>query len=123
MLFYACLVVPIIFIQFADNVWTAVSLISLAAAAHQAWSANIFTTVSDMFPKRTVSSVVGIGGMMGSIGGILFPLFIGIILDHFKLIGKINSGYNIIFIVCGFGYLVAWTCIHFLVPTMKRAEI
>jgi ACS family hexuronate transporter-like MFS transporter len=123
MLLYACLVVPVILVQFADNVWIAVCLISLAAAAHQAWSANIFTTVSDMFPKRTISSVVGIGGMMGSVGGILFPLFIGIILDHFKLIGKISSGYNIIFIVCGFAYLVAWLCIHLLAPTMKRAEI
>jgi ACS family hexuronate transporter-like MFS transporter len=114
MLIYAFLVVPVILVQYTTDAWTAVALISLAAAAHQAWSANIFTTVSDFFPTRTVSSVVGIGGMMGSVGGILFPIFIGNTLDHFKMIGNINSGYNIIFIICGFAYLVAWTIMTFL---------
>jgi ACS family hexuronate transporter-like MFS transporter len=117
MLIYALCVVPVIFIQYTSDVWTAVLLISLAAAAHQAWSANIFTTVSDMFPKTAVSSVVGIGGMAGSVGGILFPLFIGIILDH------INAGYNIIFIICGCAYVIAWLLMHVLAPKMEQIKV
>ncbi|PWT74129.1 MAG: MFS transporter [Bacteroidetes bacterium] len=123
MLIYAFMVLPVILIQYTTNVWTAVALISLATAAHQAWSANIFTTVSDFFPTRSVSSVVGIGGMMGSVGGILFPFFIGIILDHFKLIGKISSGYNIIFVICGFAYLVAWTIMTLLFKGSDKSKI
>jgi ACS family hexuronate transporter-like MFS transporter len=116
-------VVPVIFIQYTSDVWTAVLLISLAAAAHQAWSANIFTTVSDMFPKTAVSSVVGIGGMAGSVGGILFPLFIGIILDHFKALENINAGYNIIFIICGCAYVIAWLLMHVLAPKMEQIKV
>jgi ACS family hexuronate transporter-like MFS transporter len=123
MLIYALCVVPVIFIQYTSDVWTAVLLISLAAAAHQAWSANIFTTVSDMFPKTAVSSVVGIGGMAGSVGGILFPLFIGIILDHFKALENINAGYNIIFIICGCAYVIAWLLMHVLAPKMEQIKV
>ena len=123
MLFYALLVIPVIAIRFTSGIWPAVALISLALAAHQAWSANIFTTVSDMFPRRAVSSVVGIGGMAGSTGGILFPLLIGILLDHYKALGNITSGYNIVFIVCGCGYLIAWLIMHLLAPKMERANV
>jgi MFS transporter, ACS family, hexuronate transporter len=119
MLIFALCVVPIVFAQFTANVWVAVALISLAAASHQAWSANIFTTVSDMFPKSSVSSVVGIGGMAGSVGGIVFPLFIGTLLDHYKLMGDIVKGYNILFIFCGFAYLVALGMMYWLVPKQK----
>ena len=114
MFIIAIRVMPIMLAQFTQNIWVAVGLISLAAAAHQAWSANIFTTVSDYFPKKDISSVVGIGGMAGSVGGILFPLVIGMILDHFKLLGNITAGYNIIFIMCGSAYLLAWLVMHFL---------
>jgi ACS family hexuronate transporter-like MFS transporter len=123
MLIYALCVVPVIFIQYTSNVWAAVLLISLAAGAHQAWSANIFTTASDMFPKAAVSSVVGIGGMAGSVGGILFPLLIGILLDHFKALGNINVGYNIIFIICGCAYVVAWFLMHVLSPKMEEVKV
>lgn len=123
MFIYALCVVPIVFIQYSSNVWVGVGLISLAAAAHQAWSANIFTTASDMFPKRAVSSVVGIGGSAGSIGGILFPFLIGAILDHFKLLGNINTGYNVIFIICGSAYVVAWLLMHLLAPRMEEVKI
>jgi ACS family hexuronate transporter-like MFS transporter len=123
MFIFAICVVPIVFVQYASNIWVAVALVSLAAAAHQAWSANIFTTASDMFPKKALSSVVGIGGMAGSVGGILFPLFIGIVLDHFKLTSSITVGYNIIFIICGIAYLLAWVVMHLLSPTMKKVEI
>jgi ACS family hexuronate transporter-like MFS transporter len=114
MFIIAICVMPIMLAQFTKNIWVAVGLISLAAAAHQAWSANIFTTVSDYFPKKDISSVVGIGGMAGSVGGILFPLAIGLILDHYKLLGNITAGYNIIFIMCGSAYLLAWLVMHFL---------
>ena len=123
MFLFALCVVPVIFVQYTSSVWTAVGLISLAAAAHQAWSANIFTTASDMFPKSAVSSVVGIGGMAGSVGGILFPFLIGIILDHFKLLGNINTGYNIIFIICGCAYIIAWLVMHFLSPKMREVNL
>ncbi|WP_409416535.1 MFS transporter [Flavobacterium sp. PS2] len=119
MFFIAVCVLPIMLAQFTKNIWVAVGLISLAAAAHQAWSANIFTTVSDYFPKKDISSVVGIGGMAGSVGGILFPLAIGIILDHYKILGNITAGYNIIFIMCGSAYLLAWIVMHFLTSTKK----
>lgn len=123
MLIFALLVVPIFTARYAPNVWVAVGLISLAAAAHQAWSANIFTTASDMFPKKAVSSVVGIGGMAGSLGGILFPFAIGIILDHYKALGNITAGYNIIFSICAVAYLIAWTVMHFFAPKMEKVNL
>ncbi|MBK7870302.1 MAG: MFS transporter [Saprospiraceae bacterium] len=123
MLIFALCVVPIMTAQFATNVWVAVALISLAAAAHQAWSANIFTTASDMFPKKAVSSVVGIGGMAGSIGGVLFPLFVGYLLEAYKTAGNITAGYNIIFSICGCAYLIAWVVMHFFAPKMERVNL
>lgn len=123
MLLFALIVVPIVFAQYCTNIWQAVALISLAAAAHQAWSANIFTTASDMFPKKAVSSVVGIGGMAGSVGGILFPLFVGHILDAAKNAGNINTGYNLIFIICGLAYLFAWVVMHFFTPRMEKVKL
>ncbi len=114
MLIFALLVIPIVFAQFTQNVWVAVGLISLAAASHQAWSANIFTTVSDTFPKSAVSSIVGIGGMAGSIGGIFFPLLIGILLDFYKKSRNIIAGYNILFTLCGSAYILAWVVMYFL---------
>lgn len=123
MLFFAICVVPVASARYFGNMWIIVALISLAAAAHQAWSANIFTTASDMFPKRTVSSVVGIGGMAGSIGGILFQPLVGWVLDYFQRSGNKTLGYNIIFIICGCAYLLAWIIMHFLSPKMKEVNI
>jgi MFS transporter, ACS family, hexuronate transporter len=122
MLFFACCVVPVFFVRYTNGIWPAVWLISLAAAAHQAWSANIFTLASDMFPKRVLSSVVGIAGMAGSVGGFLFPLLIGIILDHFKYIGLLSGGYNIIFGICAGAYLLAWTVMQLLSPRMTEVS-
>ncbi|SDX53942.1 MFS transporter [Hymenobacter psychrophilus] len=119
MLLFAVAVLPIMAARYATSIWPAVALISLAAAAHQAWSANIFTVASDMFPKRTLSSVIGLGSMAGSVGGILFPILIGYLLDSAKNSGNINSGYNIIFLICGLAYLVAWTVMHFISPTLR----
>lgn len=123
MLIFALCVVPIMLIQYSNSLWLAIALISLATAAHQAWSATIFTTASDMFPKRAVSSVVGLGGMAGSIGGTLFPMVIGGMLDHYKLIGNIGIGYNLLFTICGVAYLVAWTVMHFFAPKMEQVKL
>lgn len=123
MLFFAFCVVPIVTARYFHNMWIIVALISLAAAAHQAWSANIFTTASDMFPKRAVSSIIGIGGMAGSVGGILFQPLVGWLLDYFQRLGNKTLGYNLIFLICGSAYLVAWLVMHFFAPKMKPVEI
>lgn len=111
----------IIMAQFVTDVWVAVALISVAVAVHQAWATNIFTLASDMFPKEAVSSVVGIGGMAGAIGGIFFPMLVGYLLDTYKAAGNLGGGYNLLFTICGFTYLTAWTIIHFL--TRKPAKM
>ena len=118
MLIYAFSVLPILFalVLGAINVWLAVIVIGIAAAAHQAWSANIFTTVSDMFPKKSTASVTGIGGMFGSIGGILLSLFVQKnMFVHYRAIGKIEVAYYIMFVVCGLAYLTAWIIMQLLV--------
>ena len=122
----AILELSIILAQYVTNVWAAVGLISLAVAAHQAWATNIFTTASDMFPKQAVSSVVGIGGMAGAIGGIFFPVFVGYLLDSYKISGNLSGGYNILFTLCGFTYFITWTIIHLLTrkgDSVSLAEI
>jgi ACS family hexuronate transporter-like MFS transporter len=123
MFMFALCVLPIFGARYATNIWQAVGLISLAAAAHQAWSANIFTTASDMFPKQAISSVVGIGGMAGSVGGIFFPLLIGVILENYKEAGNLTAGYNIIFTMCACSYLLAWVIMHLITPKMKPVKV
>lgn len=123
LLISAFCVIPIIATRYVSDMWAVVGLISLSVAANQAWSANIFAIVPDMFPNKAVSSVVGLGGMAGAIGSVLFPLFIGFILDFYKSTGNLVAGYNIIFLVCGTSFLVAWTLIHFIIPKMDRADI
>jgi ACS family hexuronate transporter-like MFS transporter len=96
----------------------------LAAAAHQAWSANIFTTVSDMFPKSATASVTGIGGMFGGLGGILLSLMVQKrMFVYYESINQIKTGYYIMFFICAGAYLLGWTIMHFLVPKMKKIEI
>ncbi len=125
MLMYAFLVLPILFAQYLGsiNMWLAVLVIGIAAAAHQAWSANIFTTVSDMFPKHTVGSVTGIGGMFGAIGGILLSLLVQKnLFVHYRAIGEIEVAYYIMFAVCALSYLLAWFIMHLLVPKVNVIE-
>lgn len=105
------------------NTWLAVGTIAIACAAHQAWSANIFTTVSDMFPKRAVASVTGLGGMAGGIGGILVSRTAGVLLAHYTTLGKIEVGYAMLFVFCGSAYLVAWVVMHLLVPKFKMVQL
>jgi ACS family hexuronate transporter-like MFS transporter len=123
MFIFALCVVPIITARYFSSLWVIVGLISLAAAAHQAWSANIFTTASDMFPRRAVSSIIGIGGMAGSVGGIIFQPLVGWLLDYFTRQGDKAMGYNLIFLICGLAYLVAWIIMHFFAPKMTRVEL
>jgi len=112
---FAIIELSVILAQFVTNVWVAVALISLVIAVHQAWATNIFTMASDMFPKESVSSVVGIGGMAGAIGGILFPILVGYLLDTYKALGNISIGYNILFTICGCMYLIAFAIIRLLI--------
>ena len=102
------------------NTWYAVATIAIACSAHAAWSANIFTTVSDMFPKKAVASVTGIGGMAGAVGGILIARAAGLLLKHYTALGKVEVGYGILFVVCGSAYLTAWILMHLLVPKFKK---
>lgn len=99
--------------------WVPVLLIGVGASAHQAWSANIFTTVSDMFPKRAIGSVVGIGGMAGGIGGVVVSKVGGALFDHYDSIGSIQTGYTIMFSFCAVAYVIAWVVMKALVPKYK----
>ena len=99
MFLFALLVLPIYLITSVGD-WSAVLLIGLAGAAHQAWSANLFTTVSDMFPKKAVASVTGIGGMAGAVGGSMSPRYAEELLDIFKASGDMTAGYAILFDLC-----------------------
>ncbi|UTX49336.1 MFS transporter [Chryseobacterium sp. MA9] len=114
MLLFALMVVPVMFSKYVDNMWLITLIIALATAAHQGWGANLMTTVGDHLPNHYVSSVIGFGGMLGSAAGIIFPLFIGIVLDTFKKSGNINGGYNIIFFIAGISYITAWGLIKII---------
>ena len=109
-------VVPIVVAANATNLWIAVGLISLAAAAHQGWSANLYTLTSDMFPRQAVGSVVGIGGMAGAVGGMLIALVVGEILAR-------TGSYVPIFLIAGFAYLVALAVVHVLAPRLTPARL
>jgi len=116
MLICALAVVPVVFAAKASNVWIAVLLVGLAAAAHQGWSANLFTTTSDMFPRRAIGSVVGIGGMAGAIGGMLISKTVGYILQW-------SGSYVPIFIIAASAYLAAWLVIQLLAPKLEPAPV
>ncbi len=102
------------------GIWMPVILIGIGASAHQAWSANLFTTVSDMFPKHSVGSVVGIGGMAGGLGGVLITKVAGKLFDHYNALGQIQTGYMIMFTFCALAYLLAWCIMKVLVPAHKE---
>ena len=125
MLIAAVLPLVVIFAQKAGgyNMWYAVIIIGIAVSAHQAWSANFFTIVSDMFPVNCIASVWGMGGFFGAVGSILLAKVVGLLFDHYKKLGHIQVGYYIMFFVCGFAYLIAWTIIFkVLVPKMTRVQ-
>ena len=104
-------------VEHFGNTWAAVlavATICIGAAAHQAWSANLFTTVSDMFPKRSVGSVTGIGAMAGGLGGVLVQQFAGGLTDAYK--ANPQQAYLVMFIICALSYLIAWSIMKTLVP-------
>jgi ACS family hexuronate transporter-like MFS transporter len=119
MFIFALCVLPILAATRVGD-WPAVLLIGLAASAHQAWSANLYTTVSDMFAKKDVATIVGLGGMAGSIGGIIFPWFCGRVLDRYHATGNVTAGYAILFAICAFAYLIAFAIHHALAPRFER---
>ncbi len=126
MLLIAFCVLPIVFAQYLGqiNMWLAVGVIGIAAAAHQAWSANIFSTVSDMFPKRAVASVTGIGGMAGGLGGILLSALVQKrMFVYYESIGQLNKAYFIMFLICGSAYLTAWLLMQFFAPRMVMVNL
>jgi len=99
-----------------SNLWVSVILISIAASAHQGWSANLFTLTSDMFPRKAVGSVVGIGGTGGAVGGMFISMVVGFILETTK-------SYVPIFVMAGGAYLFALLVIHLLVPRLEPAKL
>src|SRR6266436_3706093 len=116
MLVCALAVVPVMFAARASHLWVAVAFVSLAAAAHQGWSANMFTMASDMFPRRAIGSVVGVGGMAGAIGGMLISTTVGLILQY-------TGSYFPIFIIAPSAYVVALLVIHLLAPGLEPANV
>jgi ACS family hexuronate transporter-like MFS transporter len=117
MLICALCVVPVPYASQTSNLWVAVGLISLAAAAHQGWSANLFTMVSDMYPRRAVGSVVGLGGMAGALGGMAAAALTG------KVLQDTNSNYVPVLLVCGFAYLLALGAIQLLAPKLRGPNL
>jgi len=122
MLIFALAVLPITAVKYAP-LWPAVILVGIAAAAHQAWSANIFTTASDMFPKNAVASVTGIGTVAGAVGGLLFQWLTGMMLSGYKASGDIQTGYFILFAICAVAYLVALLLFHLFAPKMEPVKL
>ena len=116
MLIFAVLVVPVVTAANISSMWLAVAIIGLATAAHQGWSANIFTTASDMFPKRVVGSVVGLGSFAGSVGGMIFLTSAGYIVQA-------TGSYMILFIICGSAYLVALGLMTLLTANVKPVDL
>ena len=117
MLVAALLIVPTMFAPAANGLWLSVGIVGVAAAAHQWWSANIFTLASDMFPRRALGSVVGIGGFFGAMGGVLFQRATGRVLE------ANGHDYTPIFVVCGLAYVTALLIIHLLVPRLEKAPL
>jgi len=117
MLLCAVLIVPTILAPSAGSMWTAVAIVAVAASAHQGWSTNLFTLVSDTFPRRAVASVTGIGGAAGMLGAFLFQRYTGDILQ------ATHGNYTPVFAVVGFAYLAALGLIHLLVPRLEPAQL
>ena len=112
----ACGAVPVVFATHTQSVWLATSFFALAAAANQGWSATMFTVVSDIFPRRAVASVIGLGGMFSSFAAIGFSWLVGHILQS-------TGVYDQILLLCSGAYLVTWLAFHLLVPQIRSIEI
>lgn len=113
----ALIILPVSFVAITESKWLAIFLIGLGAAGHQAWSANIFTLVSDVFPKKATASVVGIGGMIGALAGMLADIALGSVLDKAG-----NTGYFWAFLLAGSLYLVVLGFVHLIMPKMTPLD-
>jgi MFS transporter, ACS family, hexuronate transporter len=122
MLTCACCVLPVVTVGILDSEWLAVGLLSLAAAGHQGWSANIFTTASDMFPSEHVGTVVSFGQVAGALGGAIFQPIAGDVLQRARDMHT-QSGFVPLFIYSGCAYLIALFLLRTLAPGLKRAEL
>jgi len=109
------MVLPIFFASYTSHLWVSVLLISLATAAHQGWGANIFTIVSDIFPKNTVGSVIGLSGFCGAVGGMLFAPAVGLILQA-------TGNYYIVFGIASLAYLGAWLILKIFIPRIEPLD-
>lgn len=112
----ALCVIPVGFVTQVGNMWVAVGLVGLAAAAHQGWSANLFTTASDMFPKTATGSIVGLGGMAGALGAMLILKLTGYILSD-------TGSYTALFVIAASAYVISLAIIHVLVPRLEQVKI
>jgi MFS transporter, ACS family, hexuronate transporter len=122
MLVFAILIFPVILVKYV-NLWPAVILIGLATACHQAWAANLMTTISDVFPKKATASVTGIGTTFATVISMSFSLSVGILLNYWKGLGLIETGYSIIFIFCSSVYIVGWLIFNLLAPKLDSVNI
>ena len=123
MLICVSLALSVILIRFSNDIWLSVMIIAVAAAAQTIWKGVLLTTVADQFPKKAVSTVEGIGGLGGAVGGMLAAKGAGILLDNYKAGNNIQSGYNLLFLLCGLAYIVAFSSFHFLSRQLKKVEV
>lgn len=114
------LVLPVVLIQYSQDIWVSVYIVAFAAGAHTVWKGVLLTTVSDQFPKEIVGSVSGIGGFGGAVGGMLAAKGVGILLDDYKAADNLQGGYNLIFICCGTLFLTATVLFHLLSPRLEK---
>ena len=116
MLISACFVLPVMFTTFYGNLWLSVFVVGVAAAAHQSFSATLYTIPSDIVPRFAVGSVIGIGGTLGAVGGMVFSKYAGYVLDAI-------GSYAPLFIVAGAAHFLALLSIHLLSPRLARVEV
>jgi ACS family hexuronate transporter-like MFS transporter len=122
MLISAACVLPVLLVQYLGN-WPAVFLVGLAIAAHQAWCANLYAAVSDIFPKRAVAAIAGIGGCAGALGGMIFPYVAGRLLDYYSSRAGESAGYAVLFAICPAAYAVAFVINHLLAPRYEQIKL
>jgi ACS family hexuronate transporter-like MFS transporter len=123
MLICLCMALLVTLIRFSPDIWLSVFIISIAAAAQTIWKGVLMTTVPDQFPRKAVSSVAGIGGVGGAVGGMLVAKGVGILLDNYKSNHNIQAGYNLLFVFCGLSYVIAISWFHLLSPKLEKIEI
>ena len=114
----ATFALPVMLVPHVDNMWFAVALIAIAAGGHCGWSANIFSLMSDIFPRKTTASITGIGGFAGAVGGALIAQLVGGLLQNLGM-----EGYVIPFLIASTGYFVALAIIHILIPKIKPLNL